>query len=286
MEQLYLWLWIFFLYAFLGWCSEVVFAAVKTGKFVNRGYLLGPVCPIYGMGVALVLWALAPLEGNLLVLYFGSVLITSALEFLLGWISEKLLHQRLWDYSNMPFNICGHVCLAFSLVWGFACLLVVRVFHPVLMGLVALIPHLVGWILLAVFSMALLTDLILTTAAALKLPRQIRAVEDMEKLLRSISDNIGESLYSGVTKLELEERKEEFQAKMEARNAKNEALRRELEEKIAAYRASVGKNRTYHRLVKAFPHLREERHHRRLEELRAYMARRNQEKQESEEHKQ
>ena len=204
MEQLYLWLWIFFLYAFLGWCSEVVFAAVKTGKFVNRGYLLGPVCPIYGMGVALVLWALAPLEGNLLVLYFGSVLITSALEFLLGWISEKLLHQRLWDYSNMPFNICGHVCLAFSLVWGFACLLVVRVFHPVLMGLVALIPHLVGWILLAVFSAAFLTDLILTTAAALKLPRQIRAVEDMEKLLRSISDNIGESLYSGVTKLELE----------------------------------------------------------------------------------
>ncbi len=286
MEQLYLWLWIFFLYAFLGWCSEVVFAAVKTGKFVNRGYLLGPVCPIYGMGVALVLWALAPLEGNLLVLYFGSVLITSALEFLLGWISEKLLHQRLWDYSNMPFNICGHVCLAFSLVWGFACLLVVRVFHPVLMGLVALIPHLVGWILLAVFSVAFLTDLILTTAAALKLPRQIRAVEDMEKLLRSISDNIGESLYSGVTKLELEERKEEFQAKMEARNAKNEALRRELEEKIAAYRASVGKNRTYHRLVKAFPHLREERHHHRLEELRAYMARRNQEKQESEEHKQ
>ena len=79
MEQLYTWLWIFFLYAFLGWCCEVVFAAVKTGKFVNRGFLLGPVCPIYGMGVALVLWALLPLEDNLLVLYFGSVLITSAI---------------------------------------------------------------------------------------------------------------------------------------------------------------------------------------------------------------
>ena len=166
MDTLYHWLWIFFLYAFLGWCSEVVFAAVKTGTFVNRGFLLGPVCPIYGMGVMLVLWLLSPLEGNLLILYFGSVVITSALEFLLGWVSEKLLHQRLWDYSNMPFNICGHICLAFSLVWGFACLLVVRVFHPVLMGLVSLIPHTVGWILLGVFSALFLTDCLLYTSDA------------------------------------------------------------------------------------------------------------------------
>ena len=194
MDTLYLWLWIFFLYAFLGWCSEVVFAAVKTGTFVNRGFLLGPVCPIYGMGVMLVLWILSPLEGNLLILYFGSVVITSALEFLLGWVSEKLLHQRLWDYSNMPFNICGHICLAFSLVWGFACLLVVRVFHPVLMGLVSLISHTIGWILLGVFSALFLTDLVLTMIAALKLPRQVKAVEDMEKLLKGISDNWREPL--------------------------------------------------------------------------------------------
>lgn len=233
--------------------------------------------------MALVLWALLPLQAHLLVLYFGSVLITSALEFLLGWISEKLLHQRLWDYSDMPFNICGHVCLAFSLVWGFGCLLVVRVFHPVLMGLVALIPHTLGWVLLGLFSAAFLTDLVLTLIAALKLPKQVKAVEDMEKLLRSVSDGIGESLYNGVTKLELEEKKEEFQARMEERSAKNAALRRELEEKIAAYRQMVGKNRTYHRWVKAFPHLQKERHHRRLEELKAYVARRNAEKQEREE---
>ena len=193
------------------------------------------------------------------------MLITSALEFLLGWISEKLLHQRLWDYSDMPFNLCGHICLAFSLVWGFACLLVVRVFHPVLMGLVALIPHTLGWILLALFSATFLTDLVLTLIAALKLPKQVRAVEDMEKLLRSISDGIGEGLYSGVTKLELENKKEEFQARMEERNAKNAAKRQELEEKITAYRRMVGKNRTYRRWVKAFPHLQKERHHRRLE---------------------
>ena len=285
MAHLYPWLWIFFLYAFLGWCSEVVFAAVKTGKFVNRGFLFGPVCPIYGLGVALVLWLLTPLEGNLLVLYFGSVVITSALEFAMGWISERLLHQRLWDYSNMPFNLCGHICLAFSLVWGFACLLVVRVFHPVLMGLVTLIPHTLGWVLLGLFAALFLTDLVLTMIAALKLPRQVRAVEDMEKLLRAISDGIGEGLYSRVSKLELDEKKEEFLARKEERNAKNEALRRELEEKIALYRKQVGKNRTYRRWVTAFPHLREERHHRRLEELRAYVARRNNETQEREETK-
>ena len=72
----YEYMWYFFLYAFLGWCSEVMFAAVKTGKFVNRGFLLGPVCPIYGLGVSFVLLCLKPLEGNLLILFVGSVVIT------------------------------------------------------------------------------------------------------------------------------------------------------------------------------------------------------------------
>lgn len=268
MYSFYELLWIFFLYAFLGWCSEVVFAAVKTGKFVNRGFLLGPVCPIYGLGVAFVLMLLLPLQENLAVLTLGSILITSALELLVGWLAEKLLHQRLWDYSTVPFNFKGYICLEFSLMWGLACLLVVRVFHPLIMALVGWIPHTLGLVLLSLFSAVFLADLGLTLAAALKLPRQIRAAEDLERLIRSVSDNLGESIYDGVSKLDLEEKRETLAARREAMDAR----RAELAEKLDAYRAMVGKNRTYHRLVKAFPHLAQQRHHSRLETIRAYIA--------------
>ncbi len=77
---MYQFLWIFFVYAFLGWCTEVSYAALRTGKFVNRGFLNGPVCPIYGCGVVVVLAGLEPLKGNFVLLFLGSVVLTSALE--------------------------------------------------------------------------------------------------------------------------------------------------------------------------------------------------------------
>lgn len=277
-------LWIFLIYAFLGWCSEVVFAAVKTGKFVNRGFLLGPVCPIYGLGVGFVLLALEPFGDSLALLFAASVVITSALELLVGWLAETLLHQRLWDYSTMPFNFKGYICLAFSLLWGLACILVVRVIHPLIMTLIGWIPHTSGIILLCVLSATFLTDLGLTLAAALKLPRQIKAAEELARMIRSVSDNIGEGLYDGVTKLDLAEKKETLDAKKEAFDARmaeskeaREAKKAELTEKLEAYRKMVGKNRTYHRLVKAFPHLTEERHHRHVETIREYLAQRKKE---------
>ena len=239
-------LWIFFLYAFLGWCAEVVFAAAKTGQFLNRGFLLGPVCPIYSLGVSFVLLLLEPLGDNLFILFVGSVIITSALEFLVGWLAEKALGQRLWDYTDMPFNIKGYICLAFSLMWGIACILVVRVIHPLILHLIGWIPHTPGLVLLAIFSAVFAADLMLTLANAMQLPRQMKAAEDLERLIRSFSDNLGESLYHGVSKLDLDA-------------------------KLAQYRATMDKNRVYKRWTKAFPHLKKQAHHRRLEAIRAYL---------------
>jgi uncharacterized membrane protein len=90
------WLWYFFANAFLGWCAEVVFAALKNGRFVNRGFLNGPVCPIYGFGLVAVLWGLEPIRNNLLLLYLGSVVLTTVLELATGYLMEKLFHQRWW----------------------------------------------------------------------------------------------------------------------------------------------------------------------------------------------
>ena len=87
---MYYLLWFFFIYAFLGWCTEVCFVALKTGTFVNRGFLNGPVCPIYGFGALVVLTALEPLRDHLLLLFLGSMALTSLLEYLTGLLLEKL----------------------------------------------------------------------------------------------------------------------------------------------------------------------------------------------------
>ena len=106
-------LWYFFIYSFLGWCAEVVFSAVSNGGFTNRGFLNGPVCPIYGFGLVVVLFRAGTLKGSFIVLYAGSVLLTTALELVTGWLMEKLFHHRWWDYSQRPLNI-GGLCPARS----------------------------------------------------------------------------------------------------------------------------------------------------------------------------
>ena len=146
--MLYRFLWIFFIYAFLGWCTEVSYAALVTGRFVNRGFLNGPVCPVYGFGVVIVLTCLTPLANNLPLLFLGSVVLTSALEWLTGFVLEKLFHQRWWDYSDQPFNLSGYVCLRFSIAWGFACLFVVKLLHPTVLLFIRLIPKTLGLALL------------------------------------------------------------------------------------------------------------------------------------------
>ena len=88
-ERVYQTAWVIFIYSFLGWCAEVVFAACRRGIFVNRGFLNGPVCPIYGFGVALVLWLLEPVKDSFLLLFLGSMVLTSALEFIIGFIMES-----------------------------------------------------------------------------------------------------------------------------------------------------------------------------------------------------
>ena len=105
MTELYFITLYFFVYGFLGWCTEVAFAAWKEHRFVNRGFLNGPICPIYGFGVTMVVRFLSPYKANLVLLYITSVILVTALEWLTGFILEKLFHNKWWDYSKMPLNI-------------------------------------------------------------------------------------------------------------------------------------------------------------------------------------
>ena len=143
-QNFYELVWIFIIYAFLGWCTEVSYAALDRGIFVNRGFLNGPYCPIYGFGVVIVVTILTPLQDNLLLLFFGSFLLTSVLEYITGFLLEKVFHDRWWDYSNKPFNIHGYVCLKFSIYWGLACTFIMKVIHPIIYRGITWIPHTLG----------------------------------------------------------------------------------------------------------------------------------------------
>ena len=93
-QNFYELLWIFIIYAFIGWCTEVSYAAVNRGIFVNRGFLNGPYCPIYGCGVVIVVAVLTPLKENLFFLFVGSFLLTSILEYITGFVLEKSISQQ------------------------------------------------------------------------------------------------------------------------------------------------------------------------------------------------
>ena len=192
--MLYRFLWIFFIYAFLGWCTEVSYAALVTGKFVNRGFLNGPWCPVYGFGVVIVLGCLTPLSGHLPALFAGSVLLTSLLEWLTGFALEKLFHQQWWDYSDQPFNLSGYICLRFSIAWGFACVFVVRLLHPTVLALIHLIPRLAGIVLLGLLGAVMAVDLAATVAAIIQLNRRLAQIDELAARIKEASNEFGENL--------------------------------------------------------------------------------------------
>lgn len=190
---------IFFLYAFLGWCTEVAYAALDLGKFVNRGFLNGPYCPIYGIGVLIVLVILTPLKRNVCLLYIGSVLLTSLLEFLTGYVLERVFHNKWWDYSGYPFQIKGYVCLKFSILWGFACSFIVLVFHPIALSFLRIIPKILGICSLTALSFLCAVDCIFTVGNILKFNKRLRIMEEIAEKIREISDEIGENIYEKTT---------------------------------------------------------------------------------------
>ena len=237
----------FIIYAFLGWCLEVVYQAVEHGKFINRGFLNGPYCPIYGFGVILVCASLEPIKENIVVLYVGSVLLTTFLELITGFFLEKVFAQKWWDYSHERFNLKGYICLKFSLLWGVACLVTVRLIHPLTVRYVDMLPQTLGVILLIVILTGFLGDTIITVCGIIHIKHRLVVLEGISAEMRKISDKTGEKLFEHVEhvmdrKNELDERTAEYRQKAG-----------ELREKY--YKLLEKRNFTLKRLSKAFPQL-------------------------------
>lgn len=197
-EIIYGAMWIFLIYGFLGWCAEVVFAAVCLGKFVNRGFLCGPICPIYGFGVLIVGTLLTPVADNALLLFVCSVLLTSALEFITGWVLERMFNEKWWDYSDDKFNLKGYICLKFSLMWGVACVIVMKTIYPMTLTLIHHFPLALGITLMCICLVLLVSDLTITLVASIGFAGRMKRLAEVEAALKKISGEIGEELFGGV----------------------------------------------------------------------------------------
>ncbi len=192
---------LFLIYSFLGWCCEVAYAAIVHGEFVNRGFDIGPVCPIYGFGALSVILFLEPLKAHWAAFFLASVLFTTFIEFMAGFLLERFFHEKWWDYTNEPYNIKGYICPRFSLMWGFACVIVVYVVHPTIVGLVGVIPEKYGYILLGVLYGIFLTDLTLTIVNVMHIRSSLRAVAEIEASLEKLSVSIGTNISSKTIEL-------------------------------------------------------------------------------------
>ncbi len=260
---------LFALYSVFGWCTEVIYATMNTGKFVNRGFLNGPVCPIYGTGVVIVVLILDPISNSLPLLFLGAVVLTSVLEFITGAVLERFFHLKWWDYSDEHFNIKGYVCLKFSVLWGLACILVVRILQPPVMKFIRILPVSLRTILLVIFYSLLVFDLIITVVSLMKLQKQLRLLTEIEKTLNGLSETVGETLSKGTIKgmqeiRELKEQtekvKEETTDYVDAKKLKllerNHAVKERLEYLKERYTQSLaGKSFVHRRINLAFPKL-------------------------------
>lgn len=264
----------FFIYGFLGWCTEVAFAAAKEKRFVNRGFLNGPICPIYGIGVVAVVLLLMPYKNQLFILYVMSIIVVIVLEWVTGFILEKLFHSKWWDYSNMPLNLNGYVCLLFSLIWGVACVVIVKWIHPLIYKGVKILPDWLGTVLLVVLGIGILADLYVTVTNILKMNRHLAKMEEIAAELRRISDELGENISENV--LEAMEKREDIAEDMQEYTDewkdRVEELKERADELREKYRDIKFKNaRSVRRILRAFPRMKSRHHSEAMDDLREYL---------------
>lgn len=183
MEQYYLF---FLTYSFLGWCMESTLFSVREKRFVNRGFLNGPLCPVYGIGMVIIIYFLEPFYNNILLLFLLGMLLASILEFITGFLLEKLFKTRWWDYSKRKYNIDGYICLQNSLAWGVLCVIMIKVIQPEVVRFIDSFNSTA----LHTFSLATLTiliiDMIVTIANLLNLRGYITNLNIVHKTLNEI----------------------------------------------------------------------------------------------------
>lgn len=158
LENYFLWMMI---YSVLGWIYESTLCSVGERKFINRGFLNGPYCPIYGWGAVLDILIFGRIENPVLLFFLGAF-VTCTLEYLTSYVMEKMFHARWWDYSNMKFHINGRVCLLGAIIFGAFSVLLILFVHPMVAAWTEQIPDIWRHIIAAILFVLFLIDNVVT----------------------------------------------------------------------------------------------------------------------------
>ncbi len=243
------------IYSIIGWMIEVSYHAVTMGKVVNRGFLNGPLCPVYGSGVLMVLMVVDLCgewfgfetdlsRAKVIELFIIGIIFATLIELIAGFLLDQLFHARWWDYRDRRFNLNGYICLEFSIYWGLGIAFVLRVIQPVFENIVSSIPVRISWILLSAFYITFLVDIILTVLTILKLNKQLEKMRDMEAAIQKLSGSMSE--FIGTSTIKTVEKINESQDKVE--HAKDE-LKEDIRDRIDKTKADLEDSYKHLRLM-------------------------------------
>ena len=181
------WTLLFFFYCFCGWVWESCYVSICQRRWVNRGFLSGPLLPIYGTGAILILFVTLPAEDHLFLVWLLGMLAATVLEYVTGAAMEKLFKVRYWDYSKHKFNLNGHICLSSSIAWGFFSIFLVRFLHPPIGQLLSRIPSVFVDPLALALTIAFTVDAVRSVQAALDLREVLTKLTEENEDLRRLA---------------------------------------------------------------------------------------------------
>ncbi|MBR3533201.1 MAG: hypothetical protein IKN80_04880 [Clostridiales bacterium] len=256
----------FLIYSFAGWVIEVIFHVVVGGKIINRGFLNGPVCPVYGFGMISVLLIYNLIgSDNTFIVFLEGFVFTTLIELIAGFILDKFFHARWWDYSKMPLNLNGYICAGFSIIWGLAVVFVIKLVHVFIYNCTsAVIPPKIGWPVMAVLYAVFITDTVVTALTLIGLNKKLEELDRISESIKNVSDRmtqrIGNSSLNTLQKaqstaVQASLARAEAQDRIEESREALELRYRELQEKYADLRDSLTRHRHYGvgRILNAFP---------------------------------
>lgn len=205
------WVLFFFIYSFIGWVWESCYVSVRKRRWVNRGFMHGPMLPLYGSGAIVVLVSTIGVRENAALIFLLGMMAATVLEYFTGAAMERLFHVRYWDYSNQKLNLHGYICVTSSLCWGFFSVLLVRVVHVPVETAVLRIPLTVSEGAALVLSVAAAVDLTQSFNEAMDLKRILSQLEESREQIRKLQEKL---------KVAAEDAKEDYLRYSEVRSRK------------------------------------------------------------------
>lgn len=181
MEKLTICFLFFIIYSFCGWVIETILCSIEEKRIVNRGFLIGPICPIYGCGAIIISLLLTRYKDDWIVVFCLATILAGALEYFTSWLMEKMFHARWWDYSKNKFNINGRICLETMVPFGLLGIAIIYLLNPFFYHLLIKLPESVINILAIILLIVLIIDMALSLHVVSKVTKAVKTVSENNK---------------------------------------------------------------------------------------------------------